>query len=1213
MSGNPQASLAAALQHLRRQAGDPSTRTIEQGISDSHAPGKVISVSHSTIAQALNGSRCPKWELLEQIVSYLGGDVEEFRLLWRAVQDAEKPLPLFRRVETAASPPVGANDQAAVPMPDPEARRSAGAVMAGVKDWDTVPLPVITSITDHPASISDDAYPPPESWLGSAGSLKPSRPTLFVGLGGSGCEIGASLERRLRLEFCGPDGEELVRRPGFESMLPYQLPGCMQFVYADISQKELDQLPRRVVPGSLHIPAALATAHYSRGVVPLVDNYGHLARNLRLTIQDVVDYWLPPWEGEPAVSHLINGAVQFPTVGRAALFGAFLDGIAPAVRDLREAVGKLASSGKDLRALGGKMLDEVDVFVAFSVAGGTGAGIFYDYLHLIGHVIRQQTSLRPRIYPLVVMPSAFLKGLGGGRHAELNAGRALLDLFRLVDHQNSADDEIVLLSAYEKIPMRADSQEVRYPGGLRISLRPGVVQTGFLFPQPAGSDRNDLHRSICSLVLSLIGTEAHPDEPAPSDPGQPFTDWVNAGSDRRAPADDGIGNRGVSTALVVSLTSPFDYLAGIISGRLLREAVRQLSSPDSDAESNREHMERFLVTAGLNSIFTYEAARFSEPEAAQGAREVSKALNDRTEAMRLGLTMLEAKECAQAAERFDPQAAVSDLLTELDVFRVQRAVFGHYDLEDYADKAGAAGLLRDRRVAPPRPENCDADPPAVPEFADRFPRRQLRWSDPAPAQVRRAQDAWYQWQTQVTWAHAWSETAPVWQRRLARTEDELHQLTRAFTDFAESDEAQFEHRVAELHRPRVGVIYLSPLGPADMEQLYELARNRMLADLGPEEEDLATAEASLVQRLVTVSNGWRQAYVTSLEAGPERAVADIRNLVKEAVKACLRSSADGRSPLIPRLHDMLAAAAGQPTGRFALRDSVDDFRERLANLVPPHFIPQGSGPMKVLVYYPADARSFKTEVYLRESINLPRGPHVVYEMDSSSAESITVVMFRTSMGLTDLPEVRHVLRQWGRAIAKPEPADFLRWRQRTGYEFGYLATTEKHRIQILHRLLCALWNGKIKAEGDPRSPDRITVKLGGEGTLNLKLTPLEHMSSWASLLRAYELSALEGDETHRLICAQLLREFPVGLQERPSKPDPLYTTVTDMAKAETTRLDAMLDRYKDNYSRGRAALMLSFWTETLPAALGLEFPYVEYPVCRNLQELEILVRDLESP
>ena len=75
------------------------------------------------------------------------------------------------------------------------------------------------------------------------------------------------------------------------------------------------------------------------------------------------------------------------------------------------------------------------------MAGGTGAGIFYDYLHLIADTLSQQHQLRVKIYPLVLMPSAFTEGLGGGRAAELNAGRALLDLFRLVDQQNGADAE----------------------------------------------------------------------------------------------------------------------------------------------------------------------------------------------------------------------------------------------------------------------------------------------------------------------------------------------------------------------------------------------------------------------------------------------------------------------------------------------------------------------------------------------------------------------------------------------------------------------------------------------------------------------------------------------------------------------------------------------------------------------------------------------------
>jgi hypothetical protein len=219
-------------------------------------------------------------------------------------------------------------------------------------------------------------------------------------------DIGAELETRLREEICGPDGN-LFRhnnRVGAD-MLPYQLPSCVQFVYADMNQAALAGMPRRVVPGPQHIPAARQTASYVEDLVPQVDSYPELARNLRLEARQVTASWLPPERGEPRVNPLYRGTGQFPTIGRAALFGTLLEDVNPVVRDLHAAIGKLAGSAAELRALGGQPPRGVDVFVAFSVAGGTGSGIFYDYLHLIGDMFRADVHLRVQIYPLVLMPS----------------------------------------------------------------------------------------------------------------------------------------------------------------------------------------------------------------------------------------------------------------------------------------------------------------------------------------------------------------------------------------------------------------------------------------------------------------------------------------------------------------------------------------------------------------------------------------------------------------------------------------------------------------------------------------------------------------------------------------------------------------------------------------------------------------------------------------
>jgi hypothetical protein len=83
VSEHPLADMSAALRHLHRQAGEPSTREI----------GGAIKYSHTTVAQALGGSRRCSWKVIEKIVVYLNGDVEIFRRLWVRMRDAEAPLP----------------------------------------------------------------------------------------------------------------------------------------------------------------------------------------------------------------------------------------------------------------------------------------------------------------------------------------------------------------------------------------------------------------------------------------------------------------------------------------------------------------------------------------------------------------------------------------------------------------------------------------------------------------------------------------------------------------------------------------------------------------------------------------------------------------------------------------------------------------------------------------------------------------------------------------------------------------------------------------------------------------------------------------------------------------------------------------------------------------------------------------------------------------
>jgi hypothetical protein len=77
---DPAAELAAALRSLRAQAGSPSLRALAK---------RAGTVSHTTVADALAGSRVPSWEVVSAIVRACEGDQDQIRRKWLAAHNAE--------------------------------------------------------------------------------------------------------------------------------------------------------------------------------------------------------------------------------------------------------------------------------------------------------------------------------------------------------------------------------------------------------------------------------------------------------------------------------------------------------------------------------------------------------------------------------------------------------------------------------------------------------------------------------------------------------------------------------------------------------------------------------------------------------------------------------------------------------------------------------------------------------------------------------------------------------------------------------------------------------------------------------------------------------------------------------------------------------------------------------------------------------------------
>ena len=257
---------------------------------------------------------------------------------------------------------------------------------------------------------------------------------LYIGIGGSGLDLGIELDKAMRREICGLDGRSLVKRGGaFAGLKPNQLPQFIQSLYIDFAAESLASVIKDIEQGN---------ARAAMNLVPTVDNYPS---------------WIPPAPGEPGIRPLNAGAGQFPTVGRAAFFGSIeSQGYKKAIgTDLQAVIGQLDLSLGQLDAYTNQnSISDLAVYVGFSMSGGTGCGIFLDVMQLLIYELHAKMQrVNTVILPVVMMPSTFdgLLPPDNARRAYLNAARALLDLTELIEQLSVPN------------PSRASEFKIKYP------------------------------------------------------------------------------------------------------------------------------------------------------------------------------------------------------------------------------------------------------------------------------------------------------------------------------------------------------------------------------------------------------------------------------------------------------------------------------------------------------------------------------------------------------------------------------------------------------------------------------------------------------------------------------------------------------------------------------------------------------------------------------
>jgi hypothetical protein len=297
----------------------------------------------------------------------------------------------------------------------------------------------------------------------------------------------------------------------------------------------------------------------------------------------------------------------------------------------------------------------------------------------------------------------------------------------------------------------------------------------------------------------------------------------------------------------------------------------------------------------------------------------------------------------------------------------------------------------------------------------------------------------------------------------------------------------------------------------------------------------------------------------------------------------VRPAGRTRPALVPRMEDLLANSVVRRSNKVTEAD-LNRFRQKLAELVPGGFAPDGHANLRALFTYPAVQKDAEIERFLRREVSLPIDMTDEPDFRAVQADSMVVVLTRSSMGVTEVPELRRVVRLWADAQRNPQPQDTLPWRRRLSQDEGYLLIDEEDRQHLLHRLLCVAWDAKVVVTGELTSPDYITVEIGSNESVKMKLelAPIGALSSWASVLQAYERWILTDDDaTRRSLAARLMSSKPENTNQYPA---PEFTTIVDLAETELLKIkEAEQNRVLSRDPQ--LAVFRQFWSEALPSAL----------------------------
>ena len=1025
---------------------------------------------------------------------------------------------------------------------------------------------------------------------------------LYVGIGGTGVHVGKEFELALRRDLCGPDGRSLIRKGGpFKSLKPYQLPEYIQSLYFDfdddaeqILQKGTDLNVELLRNNSTVIKSIHANGATSYRVA------AEMLRADKETSQLTKD-WLPEKNNEPQVAPLSDGAGQYPTVGKAALTLALKRSGNELKAEIDRAISKLVLAGGMLQAVKNPAhKPKVLCYVGFSVAGGTGTGIFYDIIHLIENRLNNiLDNVEIKIFPLALMPSAFIDNwkIQNVKAGKANAAIALKDIAQLVEHQQKDD--------------QPEDFKVNYPepfGAIRMT--PATIPTAFVFSKPASVQQDDMYKSMASFIMSQVTTgeensNVNQDKSLDNKKTEMsiFSKLINDASETARVNQHGPGLNPLSPAISGSLSIPIENIADLVAKKLISESIKESNNTTFiQSENNAKEMGEVLNNMDVGFIVDPVPNKpqqlIDEEEGIVQSRgkELSKNISYFKTQLYRWVNSFDTHARKEISEAdMDWNQEVVRLLSSMPLKRVMRVFQGTNLAQDPHSKEGVIGKLTQFSSQ----INKSTSVPDTPKVKGPKQLQSGSNSRIKTEYLKQMLPDWYKKEFRIKWQDAWVLQRSKWQNVIDSINDSFQILNAGIDSFIRNTEDDWENYRNKLERESELVSGFLPLSSGNLDSLKEdLLRSLMNT---PSNEKTPSAFDTLLN--ILPNNVWQEAWKEFSKKSTEdinEASQEFLNYVKIELKNKVldelqETSTDGSS-LLPNLKNLLSRASRSSVNTSS--DQIKLLHSELGRIIPLDALPdEGAGKPKYTIWinYPFLEKDEQVEQYLIDAItsDWPIQDEIKDKIACYpvGGDSIFISIYNHANGLLNLQEPRQLIKEMYELKNTPEGRELL-WRQRLSKEGIYDLASQRDYIKAIQYFLVAAWNDQVEIlEGTTiHNAKKVCIHLpNNNNKIELELKKFKNFSTLSDLPSAFKNLWINMSLEDSSNWDQLLSLMPNGAEdgdiEFPSS-NIFSDIVSDINQDEISKLQKVIkDQNEAPGVRERARLKLEFWEIYLPKAL----------------------------